>query len=219
MRNESLRLAQLAQLNEGLFQASTIGDVAEIKSLVARGANVNLADEDDWTPLQLASQNGCVEAIKALIEAEANVNLADKDGWTTLHLASQSGHSEVVKLLVEIGLDVNALNRYDRTPLHLASRIGYSEVVEFLIENKADFNIADKDGETPLYHAFNPFALVKESSSREVIKTLFFAGVDLIKFDKITDFRKFIETFKKNTAKELSEIKKQPETNKLNQAE
>jgi ankyrin repeat protein len=194
-----------------LHLASQSGHSEVVELLIEKGASVNVPDEYDQTPLHLASQSGHSEVVELLIEKGASVNVLDQDGENPLHIASQSGHSEVVKLLIEKGLDVNALNEYNRTPLHLASRIGYSEVVELLIENKADFNIADKDGETPLYHAFNPFALVKESSSREVIKTLFFAGVDLIKFDKITDFRKFIETFKNNTTKELSEIKKQPE--------
>jgi uncharacterized protein len=69
-------------LNAKLNEAAGRGDTAEVKSLIAKGANVNSKD-DCMTPLMKAVQNGNLETIKPLIIAGADPDLKSKcDGAT-----------------------------------------------------------------------------------------------------------------------------------------
>ena len=63
-----------------LCGAAGNGDLAEIKSLLAVGLDVNAADKDGWTALMAAAGNGHSEVAKVLLDAGANPNAADKDG-------------------------------------------------------------------------------------------------------------------------------------------
>ena len=50
-----------------MIYAAAEGDVTTLKSLVARGANVNAGDYDRRTPLHLAAAEGQMESVKYLI--------------------------------------------------------------------------------------------------------------------------------------------------------
>lgn len=92
-----------------LHQAAEAGDVAEIKRLVADGADVNRFDSEGTTPLQWAAVEGRVNAITTLIGLGADVNGADADGFTPMHLAAFGEHISAVATLAEAGADVNAI--------------------------------------------------------------------------------------------------------------
>ncbi len=72
-------------LNQALLRAARDGEVETVKSLLDRGADINVQD-DKWgtTPLMEAADGGHIEVIKLLITRGANLNLKDKVGWTAL---------------------------------------------------------------------------------------------------------------------------------------
>jgi ankyrin repeat protein len=86
---------------EELIAAAHEGDIALIKSLLEKGADVNTADKDGNTALMQASNNGHTKTAKLLIEKGAEVNAIDKNGWTALMVASYNSHTETAKLLLE----------------------------------------------------------------------------------------------------------------------
>ena len=55
-------------------------DFDRVKFLVAKGADVNKADSQGWTPLQSAARQRQDNMIKLLIELGADVNRADDTG-------------------------------------------------------------------------------------------------------------------------------------------
>lgn len=70
-------------------------------------AEINVMDDQDLTPLQVAAQKGHLDVVKCLIENGADVHLWNNDftldgkHWTTpLHFAAQEGYHEVVKYLL-----------------------------------------------------------------------------------------------------------------------
>jgi len=83
--------------------------------------SVGARDEDNRTPLHLASLRGYVEIVEQLLRQRANVTARSSGYFTPLHLASFSESAETVRVLIEHGADVNARGEFDRTPLHLAS--------------------------------------------------------------------------------------------------
>ena len=86
-----------------LLKAIGRGDVAEVKRLLASGANVNAKNNDGETPLHWASGEGHAGMVKRLLASGANVNAKNKYGQTPLHVASYNGQAEVVKILKDAG--------------------------------------------------------------------------------------------------------------------
>ncbi len=88
-------------LNEDLLAAARKSDAAAVKSLLAKGADVNAKSPYGATPLFFACDRGSAEVVKILLEAGADVNIKDTFYKSTpLTWAIQHDHAEVVKLLV-----------------------------------------------------------------------------------------------------------------------
>jgi ankyrin repeat protein len=148
-------------VNQALRLAALKGEYSKIKGLVARGAQVNAKDQDDWTPLMFAASKGHVETVKALLQNGAKVDIRPDlgetyrvntalSGFSALMHASAGGHREVVKLLLENKANVNATGRDLWTPLLIALKNGQFEIAKILIESGADVNAKTKSGTTPL---------------------------------------------------------------------
>jgi Ankyrin repeats (3 copies) len=100
-----LPVAAFAQnLNEELFAAARKGDVAAVKALLDKGADVNAKTNYGATALSYACDKGHVEVVRLLIERGADVNVKDTFyGEVPLGWALSHGHVGVVKLLIEHG--------------------------------------------------------------------------------------------------------------------
>ena len=69
--------------------AAQDGHWTVVDLLLARGAQVNVKDNNGVTALMLASRNGRVEVVQALLAKGAEINAKDKDGATALLHASR----------------------------------------------------------------------------------------------------------------------------------
>ena len=103
-----------------------------VELLIAKGADVEVADLLSATPLHRAASWGHKEIAELLITKGANVNAEDKWGNTPLHLAAYKGHKENVELLIAAGADVNAKNEDGETPLDDAVRYKQTEIADLL---------------------------------------------------------------------------------------
>lgn len=103
--------------------------------MVQQGANktLNEKDDDDDTPLHLATKDENIEVMKLLLQKRAQLDAKDKNGYTPLHLASSLGHLEVVKCLVEKGARIDVQDdKEGRTPYFLAVKNDHTDVVNYL---------------------------------------------------------------------------------------
>lgn len=98
------------------FEAARDGDIATVRKLLARGADVNAANGDDCTALHEAAQCGHAELVALLVEAGADVNASGVGGWTPLHMAAAFACDKAVKVLVIAGADIEARDAEWRTP-------------------------------------------------------------------------------------------------------
>ena len=85
------------------------------------GADVNVKEYLNRTPLTIASYNGHFEKVKYLVENGADVNAKLDYGRTALISACEKGYLEIVKYLVEHGSNVNSKYDYRWTALMFAS--------------------------------------------------------------------------------------------------
>ena len=89
-------------LNEDLITAARKSNVEAVKTLLAKGADVNAKTEYGATPLFFACDRGNVEIVKLLLAAGADVDARDTFYKSTpISWAVQRDQAEVVKLLVE----------------------------------------------------------------------------------------------------------------------
>jgi len=84
----------------GLFNAAEKGNVARLRELLGRGADVNWANADKGgaTPLLVAARCGQQACVEALLEvAGINVDQACLAGCTPLFAAAQGGHHRCIQ--------------------------------------------------------------------------------------------------------------------------
>jgi ankyrin repeat protein len=128
------------------------GDLKQVKSLLAKGANINAQDADGTTPLMHAVVNAGADCVKLLIEKGADPNLSNKVGATALMWAVND--LKKIQLLLARGAQVNAVSKDEKSPLLLALNLPNSmAVVQALLAKGANINQADKRGFTPLMAA------------------------------------------------------------------
>jgi ankyrin repeat protein len=70
--------------------------------LVKAGADVNIADDEGFTPISYAAERGYDICVGLLVAYDADINIADKDGNTPMKLALENGNEKVVKLLKHV---------------------------------------------------------------------------------------------------------------------
>ena len=118
-----------------LLRAAKALDAPAIAALLAKGADITLANSRGITPIMAAAGLGSVDA--------------DTRGFY-LSEDTQQRSIESLKLLIKAGGDINAKDSRGLTPLHEAARWGWNDVVQFLVANGADLNAKDNRGNTPI---------------------------------------------------------------------
>jgi uncharacterized protein len=118
-----------------LLRAAKALDAPAIAALLAKGADISLANSRGITPIMAAAGLGSVDA--------------DTRGFY-LSDDTQQRSIESLKLLIKAGGDINSKDSRGLTPLHEAARWGWNDVVEFLVANGADLNAKDNRGNTPI---------------------------------------------------------------------
>jgi len=133
----------------------TYGAAEHITALLEKGADVNLQDVNDRTPLHYASIYGTVEHITALLEkGGVDVNLGDMYQLRPIHYAIKRSKTEILTALLNNSYTEPTGFGEGVTPLHYAMRYGTTEHVTVLLESKHySVNILDDNSLTPLHCA------------------------------------------------------------------
>ncbi len=90
---------------DALVTAAYEGEYELVKRLVAKGADVNVTNENGETAVIVAAESGYDAIIEFLITHKANVNIKDNDGDTALDIAKYHGNKSTVNLLLSVGAE------------------------------------------------------------------------------------------------------------------
>jgi ankyrin repeat protein len=114
------------------------GNVAEVRRLLAAGADVALANDYGATPVSLAAEVGDAEILKLLLTAGADVDSPNAEGMTALMAVARTGNVEAAALLLEHGATVDAREGFGgQTALMWAAARRHPEMIELLISHGA----------------------------------------------------------------------------------
>jgi TPR repeat protein len=155
-----------------LHKAVEQNDIALVKSLLQKGANVNEPDSLGWIPLHFAAYKGYKQIAELLLNNGAIVDAKANNDIRPIHLAAEQGQTVLVELLLGKGADVNARQIQGWTPLGLAAQNGHLETVKLLLDKGADVNSKSKSGLTPLHTAVS-------KGHREVVELLLSKGAEV----------------------------------------
>ncbi|CAJ0602435.1 unnamed protein product [Cylicocyclus nassatus] len=127
---------------------------AIINLLVKYGADVDITDTSELTPMHHAAQKNNEMGARALIKNNAEINKTDKNGVSPLMLACIHGSAALVHLLLSGGADCTRMDNRDNTVYHAAAFSGKNDTLQLLIRFGEDLQgmlyRANKDGKTPL---------------------------------------------------------------------
>ena len=130
---------------------------AEIRELIAAGADLNAQNAQGFTPLHQAAAEGRAADIRALLVAGAELNARSRSGrLTALQIAVwRRAGLAVVNALLAAGAEVDATDMRGWTALHWAARERRTDpaVVEALLAAGAEVNARDNIGHTALQYA------------------------------------------------------------------
>ena len=116
-----------------LHEAVVKNDIAEVKRLLAAGADVSAKTKHGYTPLHIAALMGHAASVKVLLQAGAETEVKNMwDDRTPLHYAAGGGGPASVKALLAAGADPNVPDKDGDTPLDKATRYGYDNNTEVI---------------------------------------------------------------------------------------
>ncbi|KAJ4448681.1 hypothetical protein ANN_00071, partial [Periplaneta americana] len=148
------------------------GHVQIVTLLIDRGADCNLRNKNDDSPLVLATRYRHVDIVKLLIQKGADVNARTKYGVSVIMAAAECGLVEVVCLLIDKGANINERNTYGESAILIAAKESEKDIIFLLVENGADVNVCDKDG-------INPIMAAAKNGLVEVVSLLIEKGANI----------------------------------------
>jgi ankyrin repeat protein len=183
-RRAAVECLILAGAAVNLHLAVYLGDVAQVKNLIAAAADVNAKGHDGKTPLDYAASYGQVEVARLLLAAGANPNaivedkepVVDRPAGTPLYYAVQGDHKDMVELLLDSGADANAKGRYGATVLYWSAETGRLDMVKLLIAKGANPNIQMEDND---FCDGTSLGVAIEHGYVEVAEALILGGADV----------------------------------------
>jgi hypothetical protein len=163
-------LSSGTELQDALLEAAEKGDGASVKSLLAKGADIDgRAGYRQQTALIGAAGAGKDEVVKLLLAKGADPNVPDKIGATALIYGAGGPYATTVRILLDAGARVNVMDALGGTALTAAVVRNQAAIVEMLLAGGADVNAKNPAGQTA-------WSIAMERGFRELAAVLKSAG-------------------------------------------
>ncbi len=166
-------------LKRNAFQlAVERGQSALIGRMLQGGADVNVRDSENMTPLHHAVAQGDVELVKTLLAHHPDLNKTIGGqstplmlACTTDSLADNSARATIISLLLEAGADPEVPDGDGRRPLHALMRGNDADAARVLLQYPVEKDATDRFGASALFYAL-------EQTSPDALALLLAAGAD-----------------------------------------
>ncbi|EHK23321.1 ankyrin repeat protein, partial [Trichoderma virens Gv29-8] len=130
-----------SQDSDGRTAASHCAELGRqelLQRLIAKGADLDLADKRDMTPLDYTAKNGRKDVLKLLMKIDSlDLNRKMYNGRSALWLAIDQHHVKVMKELLDNGANVNEKDDHGFWPLQMAVKRGHEDAVELLLSQRS----------------------------------------------------------------------------------
>src|SRR5262245_28345330 len=140
-----------------VLAAVKAGNVATVRALLARKADVNATEPDGTSALHWAVRAGDKSSTELLLRAGARVDAANRYGVTALSLAARTGRGDLIELLLTSGASVNTAEATlpeGQTLVMHAAKTGSVDAVRRLLAAGSDVNAREtRTGTTALVWA------------------------------------------------------------------
>ena len=166
--------------------------------LVAKGADVNIKDDDGMPLLTKYAMFARIEPMAFLLKNGADVNAKDKaDERTALHWITLLNEMDAepenieqfvqaIELLLEHKAEIDAADKRGTTPLHNAAFLGNLKMTELLVAKGANMALKDHDGYNALGAAI---ARTEENWANDQEKAATQKTIDFLKSKGAQDIR------------------------------
>ncbi len=134
-----------------IHEAIKKGNYEAIRQHINAGTDMNIFDDYNSTPLNIAVSLGKNEIVSSLIDNGADINF-NKD-YPPLWKSALQGHYNISSLLINKGANLDAKTIAGETALHAASAAGHDRIVNLLISKGSQINLLNNKNQTPLDYA------------------------------------------------------------------
>ncbi|XP_013775004.2 ankyrin repeat, SAM and basic leucine zipper domain-containing protein 1-like isoform X1 [Limulus polyphemus] len=142
-----------------------------VEYLLEYGADANIWERHQMTPLMFAAREGRSKIIQKLIEYGTDLNRQDNRGWTALAWAANRGHGLVVRTLLDARADPNLVSLSGQKPAELAFSQGHNMIGEILenlsMKTQRELSDSDKQKLEEVEGQSNPLLTTTSSSSEK----------------------------------------------------
>jgi len=96
-------LAAKGSREDKLISAVKNGDLKNVETFIAAGADLEARDNENMTALMRAAEKGYSDIVRILIDAGADISAKDKFGCTAFFKAADKNYVDIVKMLIAKG--------------------------------------------------------------------------------------------------------------------
>lgn len=121
------------------------------RTLVEKGAKINITDDLGHTALHIAAHKGYLELVKMIVGLRADIDCEDYQGRTPMFLACESRSYAVAAFLFNQGARLPESDAGSNIPFYTEDEHGHVE--QLLQLSGDDIDVKDAIGQTPLFEA------------------------------------------------------------------
>ena len=175
-----------------------------IELLVDKKADVNLKDENGFTPLLMCALDGDVELAKFFIKKGAKIDITNKRNKSVLHIAASKGHDKFFKEMKKLGADEKWQDDMGKTAEEVAKEFKKTNALKKAVAPKEQKETVEKN------------VAVKKKAIKEDKKESAAKPVKSAKTTKVAKKTKTEKTKAEKTSKKTKVKKKQKKQNTNN---
>ena len=101
--------------NQDIFTYIKNNDIKSVKNYIDSGYDLNIQDDDDYTPLIYSVHYNKIEIVKLLLNAGADIDKQNNSGYTALISAAFNNNREMIELLLDYAADEFILDNNNKS--------------------------------------------------------------------------------------------------------